>query len=85
MEAAEELADPRYRADLLEREIFEEVDQMLSCLKESDQLLFRQLFVEELTVDEVANRQGISRAAVYNRVSRGRKQLRKQCWMSGRE
>ena len=63
----------------------EETEQMLSCLKETDQLLFRQLFVEELPVDEVAKRQGISQAAVYNRVSRGRKQLRKQYWMSGKE
>ena len=85
LEAAEEFADPRCSTDLLEQEIFEEVEQMLSCLKETDQLLFRQLFVEELPVDEVAKRQGISQAAVYNRVSRGRKQLRKQYWMSGKE
>ncbi len=85
LETAEDLADPRCSAELLEQEIFEEVEQMLSCLKEADQILFRQLFVEDLSVDEVAQRQGISKGAVYNRVSRGRKQLRKQCQTSGKE
>lgn len=84
LEATEELADPRRSADLLEQEIFEEVEQMLSCLKETDQILFRQLFVEELPVEVVAENMGISRNAVYNRVSRGRKQLRKKCWIFGK-
>jgi len=85
LETAETVADPRCNAALLEQEIFEEVAQMLSCLKESDQILFRQLFVEELPVATVAENLGVSRDAVYNRVSRGRKQLRKAYWPSRKE
>lgn len=85
LETAAELADPRCQTDLLEQEIFAEAEQMLSCLKEEDQLLFRQLFLEDIPVNEIAKQQGISRGAVYNRVSRGRKQLRKLFWMSGKE
>lgn len=85
LETAEEMADPRRSTELVEQEIFEEVEQMLSCLKAEDQQLFRQLFVEELPVVCVAENLGISRENLYNRVSRGRKQIRKQYCMSGKE
>ncbi len=78
LEAAEQLADSQSQADLLEQEIFEEVEAMLACLKTEDQQLFRQLFVEDIPVQQVAQNMGISRDNVYNRVSRGRKQIRQQ-------
>lgn len=78
LEAAEQLADSQSQMDLLEQEIFEEVEDILACLKAEDQQLFRQLFVEDIPVQQVAQNMGISRDNVYNRVSRGRKQIRKQ-------
>ena len=83
MEAAEQLPDER--AALLEQEIFDEVEELLSCLKESDRQLFRQLFVEDMTVEQVAQNMNISRDVLYNRVSRGRKQLRQKYCVSGKE
>lgn len=84
LETAEELVDFRRETDLLEQEIFEELEEMLSCLKPEDQHLFRQLFIEDVPVPEVAETFGISKDALYNRVSRGRKQIREHC-VSGKE
>lgn len=84
LETAAELPDSRRDADLMEQEIFEELEEMLSCLKEEDQKLFQQLFLEDLSVQQVAETLGISKDVVYNRVSRGRKQIRKHC-VSGKE
>ena len=77
LEDASWIEDARSRADFLEQEIFEETEQMLSCLKEEDRMLFRQLFLEGVPVDEMAQQFGISRSNLYNRVSRGRKQIRR--------
>lgn len=84
LETAEELPDSRWDAELLEQEILEEIEDMLTCLNETDQQLFQQLFIDDLPVRDVAEAFGISKDALYNRVSRGRKQIREQC-VSGRE
>lgn len=83
LETAEQLPDER--AALLEQEIFDEVEELLSCLKESDRQLFHQLFVEDMTVEQVAQNMNISRDVLYNRVSRGRKQLRQKYCVWGKE
>lgn len=77
LEDAAWIEDSRSRAELLEQEVFEETEQILSCLKEEDRSLFRQLFLEGVPVEEAAEQFGISRSNVYNRVSRGRKQIRR--------
>ena len=79
------MEDGRSRADLLEQEIFEETEQILSCLKEEDRMLFRQLFLEGVPVEEAAQQFGISRSNLYNRVSRGRKQIRRLYSIDGEE
>lgn len=71
------MEDARSRVELLEQEVFEETEQILSCLKEDDRSLFRQIFLEGVPVEEAAQQFGISRSNVYNRVSRGKKQIRK--------
>ena len=70
---------------LLEQEIFEETEQMLSCLNEDDRALFRQLFIDGVSAEEAAMQRGISRSNVYNRVSRGRKRIQKQYPDFGKE
>ena len=85
LEDASWMEDGRSRADLLEQEIFEETEQMLSCLKEEDRMLFRQLFLEEVPVEEAAQQFGISRSNLYNRVSRGRKKIRRLYSIDGEE
>ncbi len=60
----------------LERQLSGEIEEFIQCLKEEDREIFRQVFVEEMTPDEVARKQGISKSSVYTRVSRGKKKIR---------
>ena len=77
LETAEWIADEKSKAAMLEQEIFEEMEQMLSCLHEDDRQIFRKLYLEGYSVEEVADTMGVKRSHVYNRVSRGRSRLRK--------
>lgn len=61
----------------LEEELSDETEAFLDCLKEEDRTLFRQLFIEELEPEEVARRNGMKRENLYNRISRGKKKIRK--------
>lgn len=46
-------------------------------MKEEDAEIFRMVYLEELSMDEVAQRMHMSKTAIYGRISRGRKQLRR--------
>ena len=63
--------------EALEEEISLETRQLLECLREEDRELFLQLFVEELETDQVAQNTGLKKEIIYNRVSRGKKKIRK--------
>ncbi len=69
--------DEAAQREFLRREYEEEACRILSCLKEEDAEIFRLVFLEELDTDEVASRMHMSKAAIYGRISRGRKQLQK--------
>ena len=55
-------------------ELSDETEAFLSCLKEEDRFLFRQLFIEEMEPDEVARKNGIKKENLYNRISRGKEE-----------
>lgn len=61
---------------LIEEEISEETEAILACLNEEDRGLFLKLFYEDKDVDEVSRETGLKKAAIYNRVSRGRRKIR---------
>lgn len=84
LETAEWVADEKSHAALLEQELFEETETMLQCLKPEDQMLFRRLYLEGYSVDEVAEDLGVRRSNVYNRLSRARSRMRKQYPMNER-
>ena len=65
-------------AGMVEREISEEVEKMLSFLKPSDRELFLELYVEEKTVAQVSEETGIKKEVIYNRLSRGKEKIRRQ-------
>lgn len=77
LEQVEWIVDEKSRASLLEQEILEEAQQMLSCLNAEDQTLFRKVYLEGYTVEEVAHTMGLRRSNLYNRISRGRSRIRK--------
>ncbi len=78
LETAEWIPDEKGVAALLEQEIFEETEQMLRCLTPDDQNLFRKVYLEGYSVDEVASTMGMKRSNLYNRISRGRNRIRNQ-------
>ena len=61
----------------LEEELSEETESMLNCLKPKDRELFERLFLEEQDIDTVSSETGMKKEVIYNRVSRGKKKLRK--------
>jgi len=63
---------------MIEREISEEVEKMLESLKPSDRELFLKLYVEEMTMEQVSEETGLKKEVIYNRLSRGKRKLRRQ-------
>ena len=63
-------------AQIVDKEISREVEQMLSCLKPKDRDLFCKLYVEEKTMKQVSLETGMKHEVIYNRLSRGKKKLR---------
>lgn len=53
-------------------------DEILKVLDEKDREIFRKLFIEGFSYNEVAKIYDISKANLYNRVSRGKKKIRKE-------
>lgn len=60
---------------LLEMEA--EVKELLKALPERDQELFRRRYLENENIEEISASMGIDRTVLYNRLSRGKKKLRK--------
>lgn len=69
--------ESRMEADIMEREFSRELQGMLNCLKPIDRELFLKLFVEEEEIEKVSRDTGMKKSAIYNRVSRAKKKLRK--------
>lgn len=65
-------------AEIIENELSREMEKMLSCLNPSDQELFKKLYVEEQTMEQISQDTGIKREVIYNRIARGKKKIRKQ-------
>lgn len=64
---------------LIDQEISSEMEQMLACLDEKDRYLFWKLYVEEMSVEEISADTGMKKNVIYNRVSRGKRRIRKRC------
>ena len=62
---------------MIEKEINSEVEKMLECLKPQDRELFYKLYVEEKSMKQISCETGIKQEVIYNRLSRGRKKLRR--------
>ena len=50
---------------------------MLSCLSEEDQSIFKRLFLEEASLEDVSKETGLKKDTLYNRISRGKRKIRK--------
>lgn len=83
VEQMPEWEDEAAQREFLRREYEEEVGRILSYLKKDDAVIFRLVYLEGLSMDEVAKRMNMSKTAIYGRMSRGRKQIRKSIGESG--
>ncbi len=71
-----DLADERATQALLEAEHDAAFEEMIGSLSREDQELFRRLYLEEQDVKQISRDMQLSHAAIYNRLSRGKKKLR---------
>lgn len=63
--------------ELTKKELSNDLEQMLSCLKNKDRELFIKLYVEDQDIDYISKEMGVKRDVIYNRVSRGKKSIKK--------
>lgn len=63
---------------LIDREISEETEAILQCLKPEDRALFEKLYIEEMTIDDVCESFQTSPNVIYKRISRARKRMRER-------
>ena len=84
VEQMPEWEDEGAKKDFLMQEYKEEVNIILSFLKEEDAQIFRMIYLEDLSMDEVSERMKMSKTVIYGRISRGKKQIRrivKESWV----
>lgn len=55
----------------------DEVELFLNCLKPEDRNLFQRLYLDGDSMDEISLSTGLSKQVIYNRISRGRKRIRR--------
>lgn len=67
--------------EILEAEVREEVEKMLHNLSEEDRVIFRELYFENKNISEISKDTGLSKEVLYNRLSRGKKKIRRKIKM----
>ena len=58
-------------------EVQQEIEDLLSNLKEKDREIFRKYYLEDVSLEAIAKDINTSVDNLYNRISRGRKKIRK--------
>ena len=68
--------DDAYK-EVTKKEIDKDIDKLLNCLKKEDKDLFIKLYVEEQGVEDISKETGLKREVIYNRISRGKRKIKK--------
>ncbi len=63
--------------EIISQGISEELEKLIKPLKEKDKIIFRKLFYMEKSIDEISEEENISKGNLYNRISRGKKKIKK--------
>ena len=69
--------------EILSNEISMETTKMLYSLSEEDREIFKKLYFEEKNMNEISKETGLSKSILYNRLSRGKKKMRKNISVKG--
>lgn len=62
---------------IIENELRSEIEELLVCLKPEDRDIFIKRYIEDKSIEELVLETGIKEEIIYNRLSRGRKKIRK--------
>lgn len=62
---------------LIKNELSDDINEMLNCLNEKDRDLFYKLYIEEKEINDVSEETGLKKDVIYNRLSRGKKKIKK--------
>lgn len=63
---------------IVEQELSDETEAILSCLSEKDRKLFRRIYMEEEDPESTGQAMGLSRDNVYVRLFRGKQRIRRK-------
>ncbi|MCY6369382.1 sigma-70 family RNA polymerase sigma factor [Clostridium ganghwense] len=63
--------------EVIKNDLDRDLDELLNCLKKQDKKLFIKLYVKEQEIDCVSKEIGLKREIIYNRISRGKRKLKK--------
>lgn len=64
------------KLQVIEEEISEETEQMLSCLSKEDRDILMKIYVNEEDVTNVSSEYGIKPTSIYSRISRAKKKIK---------
>ncbi|HEY5560591.1 MAG TPA: sigma-70 family RNA polymerase sigma factor [Clostridiaceae bacterium] len=62
--------------NLLENELSEDMESLLSSLKPQDKNIFLKYYKDEMNIELISKETGIKTSAIYNKLSRGRTRLK---------
>jgi len=62
---------------ILKKEIEAQAEELLNTLPPKDREIFKRRYIDEEPINEIAQNMNISLSVIYNRISRGRKKLKK--------
>lgn len=71
------IEDENARRHMVKIELDEEIKELFEQLSRPEREIFQKHFIEEATIEEISEEMGLRESAVYQRISRGRKKLRK--------
>lgn len=64
--------------EIIKNELSSNVEELLKCLKKEDQEIFIKRYIEEKDMDEISKETGLKKDVIYNRVSKGKRKIRKE-------
>jgi RNA polymerase sigma-70 factor (ECF subfamily) len=75
----DESVNPIYKdiLPMIENEISQETEKMLSCLSKQDKELLMKIYVEEIPIEIIAQDSSMNKNLIYKRVSRSKQKIRK--------
>ena len=79
-ELSDNIRDTGADIELMRQELREEIDSLLENLSAEDREIFIRYYLMDADVESIADKYGRSSAYIYNRLSRGRKKLKRLFW-----